>query len=329
MNGICTLANDVVYDQLIALLNSIEAIYGQTMPVCIYPYDDQTERIAAAIKARPSVQLYDNRPSIEQWDQFVRQIWDIHPTARQRWGNSDPNYYHRVGTHRRFCSFDGPFERFLYMDADTLLLNSVDFIFAALDQQDWVTYDFQYKDPTHVYEMNAAQLNQVFTPKRVETEIFCSGFYASKRNLFDQAARARFLESLQTGEAEILYPMAPDQTILNYMVMKSGISSLNLALSLPATERTGNSVTSSHFEARDHLLYDHGKRLTYLHYIGISSKYFARLCAGENVDFPYRDIFLHYRYLHEPRPPLSPVPQRYNAPPSLMQRVIKKVGLSR
>jgi hypothetical protein len=329
MNGICTLANDVVYDQLIALLNSIEAIYGQTMPVCIYPYDDQTERIAAAIKTRPNVQLYDDRASIERWEQFVRQIWDIHPTARQRWGNSDPTYYHRVGTHRRFCAFDGPFERFLYMDADTLLLSSVDSIFTALDQQDWVVYDFQYKDPTHVYEVNAAKLNQVFGSERVATEIFCSGFYASKRNLFDQAARTKLLENLQNGEAEILYPMAPDQTILNYMVMKSGIASLNLALSLPATERTGNSVTSPHFEARDHLLFDHGKRLTYLHYIGISSKYFARLCTGENVDFPYRDIFLHYRYLHEPRPQLSPVPQRYNAPPSLMQRMIKKVGLGR
>jgi hypothetical protein len=82
MDGICTLANDQVYDQLIALLNSIEAIYGQSMPVCVYPYDDHTEQIAAEIARRPQVQLYDDQNSIQQWDEFVRRVWDTHPTAQ-------------------------------------------------------------------------------------------------------------------------------------------------------------------------------------------------------------------------------------------------------
>jgi len=43
-------------------------------------------------------------------------------------------------------------------------------------------------------------------------------------------------------------------------------------------------------------------------------------CSGENLDFPYRDIFLHYRYLYEPsqRPvftdtlkPYQPLPQPF------------------
>ncbi len=44
MDGICTLGNDVVYDQLVALLNSIEAIQGPEVPVCVYPYNDNTEK---------------------------------------------------------------------------------------------------------------------------------------------------------------------------------------------------------------------------------------------------------------------------------------------
>lgn len=326
MNGICTLANDRVYDQLIALLNSIESLYGQEMPVCIYPYDQQTERIAEAIRQRPQVQLYADAGSIARWDQFVRQVWDAHPTARQCWGNPDPTYYHRVGTHRRFCAFDGPFDQFLYMDADTLLLDSVDTIFTELENHDWVVYDFQHRDPSHVYAIDSAKLHQVFEPTRIATEIFCSGFYAAKRGLFDATARAELLAILQANEAEILYPMAPDQTILNYMVMKSGLASLNLALSLPESQRTGNSVTSLHFEQRDHQLYDQGKRLTYLHYIGLSSKLFTRLCAGENLDFPYRDIFLHYRYQHQPRPVLHGPVKQYDAPPSIRQRLIKKLA---
>jgi len=45
MDGICTLGNDVVYDQLVALLNSIEAIQGPEMPVCVYPYDDKLKKL--------------------------------------------------------------------------------------------------------------------------------------------------------------------------------------------------------------------------------------------------------------------------------------------
>lgn len=329
VDGICTLANDRVYDQLIALLNSIDAIAGSDMPVCVYPYDDQTERIAQAIAERPNVQLYDDRVSMQQWDQFVRQVWDAHPTARQRWGNNDPHYYHRVGTHRRFCAFDGPFDRFIYMDADTLLLNSVQFVFDQLQQQDWVVYDFQYGDPVHVYELTSPRLMQVFSPEQIATEIFCSGFYASKRGLFDAAQREWLLKELRQGDAELLYPMAPDQTILNYMVMKSKISHFNFALKLPAEQRTGCCVTSSHFEAQENLLYDKGQRLTYLHYIGISSHYFSRVCAGENIDFPYRDLFLHYRYLSSPEqhPVFANKARPYNQMPGLTQRVLRKLKL--
>lgn len=328
IDGICTLANDRVYDQLIALLNSIEAIAGSEMPVCIYPYDQHTERISEAIANRPNVQLYSDQASMQRWDQFVRQIWDAHPMARQQWGNSDPNYYHRVGTHRRFCAFDGPFDRFLYMDADTLLMDSVRPIFAALDQHDWLVYDFQFTDLSHVYEETAPRLRQVFSAKRLQTEIFCSGFYAAKKGLFDAAQRDWLLTELRQGDAKLLYPMAPDQTILNYMVMKSGLSACNLALTLPAEQRTGCCVTSAHFTVQDQILYDRGKRLTYIHYIGLSSKIFERLCQGENLEFPYRDVFLHYRYLHEPSqaPVFVDKPKPYNVLPRLHQRVLKKLA---
>lgn len=329
MDGICTLANDRVYDQLIALLNSIEANAGKQIPVCIYPYDDNTEKIAAAIKHRPQVQLYNNSESIHKWDEFARRVWDTHPTAKQRWQKIGSNGYHRFGTHRRYGAFDGPFDRFLYMDADTLLISPPDAIFAQLDSSDWVVYDFQYKDPTHVYEVSSPKLREIFPPERIEREIFCSGLYASKRDIFDEAQREWLISRLKDGEAEILYPMAPDQTILNYMVMRSGLSFANLARQLPPDSRTGNSVTSSHFTTDGGMVLDKGNPLTYLHYIGISSSIFADLCQGENLDFPYRDVFLHYRYLSEPenRPQFTTKPKPYNPPPTFTQRVLRKLGL--
>ncbi len=66
IDGICTLGNDYVFDQVVALLNSIEAIYGQKMPVCIYPYDENTDKLAAEVASRPQVTLYNDAVSMER-----------------------------------------------------------------------------------------------------------------------------------------------------------------------------------------------------------------------------------------------------------------------
>ena len=332
MDGICTLANDRIYDQLIALLNSIEVNGGKDLPVCVYPYDDNIERIRAEIAQRPNVQLFDNRDVIDLWDNFAKSAWEPHPTAKERWLKAGSKGYHRFGTHRRYCAFDGPFDRFIYMDGDTLLMSPLDRVFAQLDNYDCVVYDFQHKDITHVYEVTSPKLLEIFSQERLNQEIFCSGFYGSKKGLFDEERRNWLIEQLRAGEAEIVYPMAVDQPLLNYMMMRSNFSIYNLALQLPKEERTGCCVTSPHFQALDNILYDRGKRLTYIHYIGLSSSLFTRLCSGENLDFPYRDIFLHYRYLYEPsqRPVFTDSPKPYQPPtPTFWQKVTRKLGLGK
>ncbi|NET69682.1 MAG: hypothetical protein F6K62_01070 [Sphaerospermopsis sp. SIO1G2] len=53
--GIYTLANDTVYDQLVALLNSIEKNIGTHIPVCIIPYNDKLSKVELEINSRPNV----------------------------------------------------------------------------------------------------------------------------------------------------------------------------------------------------------------------------------------------------------------------------------
>ncbi len=332
-DGIYTLANDVVYDQLIALLNSIEVNLGPDFPVCVIPYDDRQEKIIPEIQGRKNVQLLDNREILNRWEDFSTKIWEGHPNAFARWQEKGVSGVNRMGMHRRFCSFDSesPFERFIFLDADILVLNSFDYLFEKLAQNDVVVYDFQYKDPTHVYDVNSPKLLEVFNKERIESEIFCAGLYASTKGLFPEEKQNWLLEQLNSGESEILYLNGPDQSIINYMMMRSQMQVYNFSLHFPPEEKTGCSVTSPHFEYRDNLLYDKGVRLTYLHYIGVSSKAFTRVCAGENLDFPYREIFLNYRYLHEPekKPKFIGKPKPYNPPPSLIDKIFKKIGLSK
>ena len=186
------------------------------------------------------------------------------------------------------------------MDADTLLLSPPDQIFALLDSFDWVTYDFQHKDPSHVFALGSPRLKSLFSTAQIHHQVFCSGFYGSHRGLLTPDNCQDLLQSLQAGDAEVLYPMAPDQTVLNYLVMRRGLSTCNLAHRLPPAQRTGNAVTSPHFTLQGATVLDKGRPLTYLHYIGVPSRDFRQLCQGKNIAIPYREVFLHYRYRRDP-----------------------------
>ena len=103
MNGICTLANDKVYDQLVALLNSIEVILGSNIPVCIYPFDDQIQQIKAEIVNRPNLFIYEDSASIQRWDKFME------AAAPERLNRKKFTALRRTPTLLRFRR---PFEKF-------------------------------------------------------------------------------------------------------------------------------------------------------------------------------------------------------------------------
>lgn len=335
MDGIYTLANDVVCNQLVALLNSIEVHAGREMPVAVIAYDDRLAKVRAAIAHRPQVMLLDDPALFAPWEAFSRQVWQMHPTAIATWRKKGIADVYRLTSNRRYAAFDAraPFDQFLYLDADTLLLNSPQIFFAALDHHSLVTYDFQHKDPSHIFNMTAAKLSEVFSPDEIHRAIFCAGCYAGKRGAFSAEQRDWLLQQLAAGEADVLYPNAPNQSVLNYMAMRlaqrggASFSIHNLALHLAAEQATGNSVTSSHFVERNGRVYDRGYPLTYLHYIGLSADLFNQLCSGKNIDFPYRDTFLHYRFLHEPekRPMLRG--GKVFPRSGVVQRMLKKLRL--
>ncbi|AFZ07981.1 hypothetical protein Osc7112_3617 [Oscillatoria nigro-viridis PCC 7112] len=313
-NGIYILANDVVFDHLVALLNSLEVNGAKDIPVCIIPYDDRLKKVRVEIAIRPNVTLFDNTDSIDFWEDFAIQVWISHTKAQKIWQVKGWESVRCLGMHRKFCCFDGPFDKFVYFDADTLLMGSLDYIYQKLDEFDWVANDFQYKsDLNYVFDLSSAKLPKVLNINQLQSHIFCAGWFASKQGILNRTNSKQLLDKLISGEAEILSLRGTDQPLFNYLVARSGISFYNFAYHQPALV-TGNHW-SSQFEVIDYVLYDKGRRLTYLHYMSISAAKFTRLCAGEDVEIPYRDVFLHYRYLN------SPETQPKLAPPNVLVRL--------
>ncbi len=321
-SGIYIVANDKVYDQLVALLNSIETNCGKDTPICLIPYDRNIDLVKQEISRRNNMQLFSDDESIAKWEQFITEfqaLYHAHPP--QGADKGVPQRTNALGMHRRYCAFDGPFEKFIYIDCDTLLFQPVDFIFSMLDEWDFMTHDFQRKtsekrgEVGHFYERFS---DRYPSEAQLLDRFHCSGFWASKRGVISSEDLPHFLQELKSGDIAVFRTDLFEQIILNYMTLKKNLKLYNFTLDQTSDRFTGSCITSRHFEERDHILYDHGKRLTYLHYMGVKNERIQQLCQwrtwhlpDNNVllsladkvmkwqisNIPYKEIFLYYRFL--------------------------------
>ncbi|MBX2864922.1 MAG: hypothetical protein KTR27_15325 [Leptolyngbyaceae cyanobacterium MAG.088] len=330
--GIYTLANDAVYDQLVALLNSIEANIDANIPICIIPFDHCLHRVKDEISKRPNVTLFQDHSSIQRWESFACQFADAHPHAQQTKA-SHPRWY-QGKLHRKFAAFDGPFERFVFFDGDSLAMKSVEDVVTRLE-----TYDFVFDDWEHAKTGKQAALNiplieetGLFERDDIRAKLHCSSFFGAKRGLFGAAELDQLQDYLtQQGEAAWINGQGwwDDAFLFNYMTLRSERPLFNTTLSMNGQERTGNCANSDPFVEVNQVLYNQEglKPIHRIHYMGYSSTDFKRLCQGENVDIRYKDTFLHYRFLKNPeqKPAALRSPNLLTRTNRLLQRATKKL----
>jgi len=300
--GIYTIANDVVYDQLVALLNSIEVNIGENIPVCIIPYDERLTRIKQEIATRDHVSLYDNRESIQRWENFAREVWSAHPLTQQKRFAALADV--RVKQQRRYAAFDGPFDKFVVYDADCLAMHPLDRVFAKLETYDFVFDDWEHKKPTEVaaLDFNAVKKSGLFQVEELRSKLHCSSFWGSKRGLFNAEELADLQERL-INQKEVNWIRGISEAFLfTYMTLWGDHSLFNFTLSPNPQDRTGNCADADQFIERDKVLYNKEglKPIHRIHYMNYSSTDFTRLCQGEDVNLYHQDLFLYYRFLKEP-----------------------------
>jgi hypothetical protein len=303
--GIYTLANDVVFDQLVALLNSIEANVDATIPICIIPYDDRLDRVKQELKSRPNVMIFDNQESIERWETFAHRVWQAHSFAA-RSKLSYPKWY-KGHLQRKFVTFEGEFEEFVFYEADNLAMKPADDIFAQLKSHELVFDDWEHQKPTPVAALNIPliEASGAYTEAQIRPKLHCGSFFAGKRGLFNQEELSlleRYL--LDRGEVEWIngYGWWDDVYLFNYLTLRSNKTLYNFTLSDDPRRITGNCADADPFVNIDDILYNEQglKPIHRIHYMNYSSADFARLTGGEDVNICYRDVFLHYRFWKQP-----------------------------
>ena len=300
--GIYTLANDVVYDQLVALLNSIEKNVGEKLPIYIIPFDDRLTGVKREVANRSNVELFDDPKAIDRWENFAQAVWDAHPDAQKKhlsrppWGK---------GHHRKFIAFEGPLAQFVYYDADSLAMKPLDALFEQLDAHDFVYDDWEHRKPDATAALNISTITdtQVYSIDQIRRQLHCSSFFGSKSGIFAPEELGNLQHKLiQDQEITWVSRWWDDAFLFNYLTLRCDRSFYNFTQSTDSRDRTGNCADADPFINIDNVLYNEQgqKPIHRIHYMNYPSVDFTRLSQGEDVKIRYQDIFLYYRFMKDP-----------------------------
>jgi hypothetical protein len=198
--GAFTLANDAVADSALALFESLER-FAPGLPLRVIPYDDRQDLLAPIV--RGFGHAYFDSPEVE---------------ALHRLGESYyPQQEFAARGFRKLAAFDGPFERFLFVDSDVVALSPLAPLFDAITsaRADLVHFD--------------TDLDQVYRPGPLRARMvargacgFNAGLFAGRWGVLTPESLASSLRSLEPDWRAQLVPNA-EQPFLNYHADLAGL----------------------------------------------------------------------------------------------------------
>ena len=247
------LANDRVRDQAVAWLRALRR-HEPRLDVVLIPFDERFERLmddlrrveasAGRIQVYPALELLDWAERLVQ--QHLPQIQ--HPARL-----------------RCLAAWLGPSERFLYSDADLLLLQDVRWLLDPLEEHDFVVSDYQHKTGlTNVFR-ESMKSSGLLAPGRPE-DVFNGGLWASTQGLFSEDDLEEGIRA--AGRAAQHLDLAGGlsaQPVLNFLVLRRTVPH---NLTRADSNEPGSWAGSPHFRRSGETLYDGDRPLRYLHWAG-------------------------------------------------------------
>ena len=278
-SGIYIVGNDRVMENAIALLNSIRC-YNIEVPIFLIPFNAEYQKIAATLSTLHGVQLFPNLEFIEQFTIKIAEIFDR-------------NFLALPNKMRKLAAWFGPLDEFIYIDTDIIVFEDIASNLSILSEVDFFCCDYHHASEKlrNIFSPLVKEQN-IFTNEELQ-DVFNSGFWGSRKGSITERQMYDILkECSQHKEYFDFTQNVTDQPILNYLILQLISKRCNLVKT--TEEEPGSWAGSKHFQERNYILYDKGKRLKYLHWAGIPIK------AGS----PYWNLWKHYRYLHEEKYPL-------------------------
>ena len=200
--GIYLLANDSVLDLAIACMSSLRT-HNPEIDLCIVPFDSSIRKL----------QNYSDR--------FKFCIWNNDHILRDCDQISLKFHDSVMGHYRKLAMWSGPFEEFLYIDVDTVVLENIEFVYRYLADYDFLaSHSNMPSIRRFVWKPNMPEvpgLNEEMSSYAANT-----GFIASRKGLLAINSLSEKLSSA-VGLIPFMELESYEQPLLNYLIVTSGL----------------------------------------------------------------------------------------------------------
>ena len=298
MRGVYIVANDRVSENAIALMSSIR-LRDPDIPVFLIPFNDNHTVVAQRLADLYNVQLF---PNLDFLNELTTHIGEIFPQ----------DFLALPNKMRKLAAWFGPLDEFLYIDTDILFFTPVTETLSYLNKADFIWCDYHYTRGLKDVFSAVVPTQNIFDDEALK-DVFNSGLWGSRKSALSLEKLYDVLRECAAHKEYFDFSSGcTDQPIMNYLVLKTIPSRLNIVKANP--EEPGSWGGTPHFERKGDVLFDGEKPLRYLHWAGTPMR------AGG----PYRSLWTHYRYLNDPEGRALAEANK-PAPPSAMKKLTRRI----
>lgn len=267
MNGIYILGNDRVYDFATTCIKSIRR-WNSEMPIALIPFDERIDRLSSILGKCGGEVLED--ALMEKMDSCGHELW------------GEEKVSHRM--FRKFCAFWGPFDQFLYLDADIAMLSDPQALFEIFGGQslDFMSFD---SDFNRVYHVGAFREQMIANGSKG----FNAGHFMGRRGVIAPADVERLVQAAKNVRHEFQDKI--DQSFLNFAVDELGLKHRRLVEidHTYADKQWGDlkrfREVSGQYVLSNRMHQDNGKKMPFIHWSGHQAR----------SNFANKSIFYKYR----------------------------------
>ncbi|GAA1766981.1 hypothetical protein GCM10009681_42580 [Luedemannella helvata] len=271
------LANDRVYEQAVAFLNSFRQ-HNPDVPLCLVPFADDVARVAA-LADRYDFTIWSDLAMLRRCDELSRRF-----------------HGEVLGQYRKVALWSGGYDEFVYVDCDTVVLRPVDFALDLLSDYDVVASHSDIPGIRRFVWRDSIMDTGALTAWQIRYAA-STGFLASRRGVLD-ADRVCADPTEALALAPHMALECSEQPLLNYLIVTSGgrYSSL-FTIALRTRDRT---MPQEVWAGSDLGEVSGGQVLPPPNHPSVLLVHWAgqwERVRREGGDIPYRQLWEHYRSL--------------------------------
>ncbi|BCJ58149.1 hypothetical protein [Micromonospora endophytica] len=281
--GVYFLANDDFIERAIGFLSSFR-FHNPSIPLCFIPFAENCAGVAG-LADRYDFTVWSDDRVLRTCDEISREFHD---------GVT-------MGHYRKLAMWQGDFDEFLYVDSDTIVLDSVDVVFPYLDRYDFVTSHSHIPEIRQWVWRESIYDTGLLNREQIEYATN-TGFVTSRAGLIDPEEVLRDLAA-PLALAPHMELLCREQPLLNYLIVTSGQP--YSSLSRIAEETNDPDIPQEQWAGLDigrveagRLVPSRVSRVLLVHWAGEWER--VRAQGGQ---LPYHELWQHYRAMADDGPP--------------------------